>query len=577
MATGDLISFGPYCLIPAERILLKGREAVDVGSRALDVLIALVESAGEVVGQRELMVRAWPKVVVGDGSLRVTIAGLRKALGDGQDGMRYIANVTGRGYCFVAHVDRSKAQPLASPPLPRLISEPRPVLKHKLPARPARMVGRDGAVDTLSMLLASRRFVSVVGPGGMGKTTVAISIAHALLDEFGGAVYFVDLGAVTDATLVPSAVAAVLGVFGQAQDPLPGLLAFLAGRRLLLVLDNCEHVIDAAASLTERLHREVPQVHILTTSRESLRVEGEHVHLLVPLDYPTAREDLTAAEALATAAVQLFMERAFASGYTQDLTDADAPTVAAICSRLDGIALAIELAGSRVGTYGLRGTADLLSNRFKLLWQGRRSALPRHQTLAAMLDWSFNLLSARDRRVLGRLSIFVGLFTLEAALAVAADDQTDTMEVADSIASLIDKSLIWVVLVNGTAHHRLLDPTLAYAAEKLAQTAEANAVAKQHTLYYTQSLSSGAGNGGESPVKTWRLPDCTWEIFARPWSGAFQPPAKRRSVYGWQRRRRHCSLSFPCSSNAFAGASGAWLHCPKATRAVRPIWRFRHT
>src|SRR5450756_2137862 len=496
MTAGEFISFGPYRLIPAERILLRGEEAVEVGSRALDVLIALVESAGEVVGQRELMVRAWPNVVVGDGSLRVTIAGLRKALGDGHDGMRYIANVTGRGYCFVAHVDRSKAQPLASTPSPPLISEPQPVPKHKLPARLARMVGRDGAVDTLSMLLASRRFVSVVGPGGMGKTTVAISIAHALLDEFGGAVYFVDLGAVTDATLVPSAVAAVLGVFGQTQDPLPGLLAFLAGRRLLLVLDNCEHVIDAAASLTERLHREVPQVHILTTSRESLRVEGEHVHLLVPLDYPTAREDLTAVEALATPAVQLFMERAFAGGYTLDLTDGDAPTVAAICSRLDGIALAIELAGSRVGAYGLQGTADLLSNRFKLLWQGRRSAPPRHQTLAAMLDWSFNLLSARDRRVLGRLSIFVGLFTLEAALVVAADDQTDAMEIADAVTSLIDKSLIWVVLINGAPHHRLLDPTLAYASEKLAQTAEANVVAKQHALYYTQFLSSVAGKGG---------------------------------------------------------------------------------
>jgi predicted ATPase/DNA-binding winged helix-turn-helix (wHTH) protein len=496
MTAGEFISFGPYCLIPAERMLLRDGEAVDVGGRALDVLIALVESAGEVVGQRELMVRAWPNVVVGDGSLRVTIAGLRKALGDGQGGVRYIANVTGRGYCFVAHVDRAKVQPLASPPPPPLISEPQPVPKHRLPARLARMVGRDAAVETLSMLLASRRFVSVVGPGGMGKTTVAISIAHALLDEFGGAVYFVDLGAVTDATLVPSAVAAVLGVFGQTQDPLPGLLAFLAGRRLLLVLDNCEHVIDAAASLTERLHREVPQVHILTTSRESLRVEGEHVHLLVPLDYPTASEGLTAAEALATPAVQLFMERAFASGHTADLTDADAPTVAAICGRLDGIALAIELAGSRVGAYGLQGTADLLSNRFKLLWQGRRSAPPRHRTLAAMLDWSFNLLTARDQRVLARLSIFVGLFTLEAALVVAADAQTDALEVADAIASLIDKSLIWVVMINGAAHHRLLDPTLAYAAEKLAQTAEANAVAKQHARYYTQSLSSGPGKGG---------------------------------------------------------------------------------
>jgi predicted ATPase/DNA-binding winged helix-turn-helix (wHTH) protein len=485
MAAGDVISFGPYRLIPAERLLLRGEETVDVGSRALDVLIALAEAAGEVVGQRELMARAWPNVVVGDGSLRVTIADLRKALGDGQDGLRYITNVTGRGYCFVAPVNRSAAPSLASRSPPPSSESP-PVPKHQLPARLARMVGREDTVEALSMLLAARRFVSVVGPGGMGKTTVAVSVAHALLDEFGDAAYFIDLGAVTDATLVPSAVAAVLGVSVQAQDPLPSLLAFLAGRRILLVLDNCEHVIDAAALLTERLYSEAPQAHILTTSRESLRVEGEHVHLLAPLDYPVAREDLTAAEALASPAVQLFMERAFASGHASGLTDADAPAVAAICGRLDGIALAIELAGSRVGAYGLQGTADLLSNRFKLLWQGRRSAPPRHQTLHAMLDWSFNLLSDRDRRVLVSLSIFVGVFTLEAAQAVAADDQTDAMEVADAIASLIGKSLIWVAPIDGTAHHRLLDSTLAFAAEKRAQAAEANTIAKRHALYYAQ-------------------------------------------------------------------------------------------
>jgi predicted ATPase/DNA-binding winged helix-turn-helix (wHTH) protein len=494
MAAGDVISFGPYRLIPAERLLLRGGETVDVGSRALDVLIALAEVAGEIVGQRELMARAWPNVVVGDGSLRVTIADLRKLLGDGQDGVRYIANVTGRGYCFVAPVDRSAAQSLASrSPLPS--PEPPPVPKHKLPARLARMIGRDGAVEALSALLASRRFVSVVGPGGLGKTTVAVSVAHALLDDFGEAVYFVDLGAVSDPPLVPSAVAAVLGVFVQAQDPLPSLMAFLAGRRILLVLDNCEHVIDAAASLTERLYNDAPEVHILTTSREALRAEGEHVHLLTPLDYPVVRDDLTAAEALTSPAVQLFMERAFASGYPPSLTDVDAPAVAAICSRLDGIALAIELAASRVRSYGLQGTADLLNNRFKLLWQGRRSALPRHQTLHAMLDWSFNLLSDRDRRVLSRLSIFHGVFMLEAAQAVAADDQVDAMEVAEAIASLIDKSLIWVAPIDGTAHHRLLDSTLAFAAEKLAQSADANAVARRHALYYAQWCSNDPRKG----------------------------------------------------------------------------------
>ncbi|MDQ0393407.1 ATP-binding protein [Labrys monachus] len=494
MAAGDVISFGPFRLIPEERLLLRDGEAVGVGNRVLDVLVALVETAGEVVSQRDLIARAWPGVMVGDGSLRVTIASLRKALGDGEDGARYVANVTGRGYCFVAPVDRAAAQPSASAPLPPL-PEARSVPKLKLPPRLPRMVGRDDAVEALSMLLASRRFVSVVGPGGMGKTTVAVSVAHALLDAFGNAVYFVDLGAVTDAAVVLSAVATALGSSVQAHDPLPGLVAFLAGRRILLVLDNCEHVIDAAASLTERLYNDAPGVHILATSREALRAEGEHVHFLTPLGHPPVREDLTAAEALATPAVQLFMERAFASGHSGALTDADAPTVAAICSRLDGIALAIELAGSRVGAYGLQGTADLLSNRFKLLWQGRRSAPPRHKTLAAMLDWSFNLLSDRERRVLRRLSIFVGVFTLEAAQAVAADDQIDAGDVVETIASLIDKSLVWIAPFDGITHHRLLDSTLAFAAEKLAQAEEANAVARRHALYYAHRLSSGAGEG----------------------------------------------------------------------------------
>ncbi|CAB3769994.1 ATP-binding protein [Paraburkholderia solisilvae] len=487
MALADVISFGPFRLLAAERLLLAGNERVEVGSRALDVLIALAEAAGEVVGQRELMARAWPNIVVGKGSLRVAIAELRKVLGDGQNGVRYIANVTGRGYSFVEHVTCSAAQ--SSNPL-SLQFGPAPASKHKLPARLARMVGREGAVEALSTLLTTRRFVSVVGSGGIGKTTIAVCVAHTLLSDFGEGVYFIDLSAVNDAPLVPSAVAAVLGISVRENDPLPGLMAFLAGRRILLVLDNCEHVIDAAASLTEQLYNDAPQVHILTTSREALRAEGEHVHLLMPLDYPIVKECLTAAEALSFPAVQLFMERAFASGHASTLTDADAPAVAAMCSRLDGIALAIELAGSRVGTYGLQGTARLLSNRFKLLWQGRRSALPRHQTLHAMLDWSFNLLSNRDRRVLVRLSIFVGVFTLEAAQAVATDDQIDAMAVADAVSSLIDKSLIWVAQIDGLVYHRLLDSTMAFAAEKLGLNTEAKEVARRHASYYAQWRSN---------------------------------------------------------------------------------------
>jgi predicted ATPase/DNA-binding winged helix-turn-helix (wHTH) protein len=478
----DVASFGPFRLLAAERLLEKADEPLQLGGRALDILIALVERAGEVVTRKELLSRVWPDVIVEEANLRVHVAGLRKALGDGHDGARYVANVPGRGYCFVAPVTRSASQRSLLPAQPVVTDRLR-----KLPARLTRMIGRDDTVRGLSAQLRTRRFVSIVGPGGMGKTTVAVWIAHALIDDFKGAVFFVDLGALTDPGLVPTAVASALGIMVQAQDPFLSLLAFLGERRVLLVLDNCEHVIDAAAALAERVVSEAPQANILATSREALRVEGEHVHLLYPLDGPLDEVGLTAAEALTFSAVQLFMERAAASGNRVELSDADAPIVARICRRLDGIALAIELAASRVSSHGIRGTAELLDNRFKLLWQGRRTALPRHQTLNAMLDWSHNLLGERDKLVLCRLSVFVGVFTLKAALSVAGAAANEA-EVADAVASLVAKSLISTSAISESTYYRLLDTTQAYAAGKLAERSEADEVARRHAIYYSSYL-----------------------------------------------------------------------------------------
>jgi predicted ATPase/DNA-binding winged helix-turn-helix (wHTH) protein len=482
LRTNDVALFGPFRLFAAERLLEKAGEPLQLGGRALDILITLVERAGQVVTRKELISRVWPDVIVEDANLRVHVAGLRKALGDGRDGARYVANIPGRGYCFVAPVTRSASRRSLSPAQPVITDR-----VHKLPARLTRMVGREDTVRVLSAQLMTQRFVSIVGPGGMGKTTVAVSIAHALIDNFEGAVFFIDLGALTDPGLVPTAVASALGFMVQAKDPFLSLLAFLGERRVLLVLDNCEHVIDAAAALAEPIVSEAPQAHILATSREALRVEGEHVHLLYPLDGPLEDVGLTAAEALTFPAVQLFMERAAASGYRSELSDADAPIVAGICRRLDGIALAIELAASRVSSNGIRGTAELLDNRFKLLWHGRRTALPRHQTLNAMLDWSYNLLRECDKLVLCRLSVFVGVFTLKAALSVAGTEASDA-EVAEAAASLVAKSLISTTTIGESTYYRLLDTTQAYAAAKLTERGEADNIARRHAIYYSNYL-----------------------------------------------------------------------------------------
>jgi predicted ATPase/DNA-binding winged helix-turn-helix (wHTH) protein len=487
-AVPDNISFGPFRLFPAARAFEKDGVPLALGNRALDILTLLVERAGEVVSHRELIARVWRGLVVDPSNLRVHITGLRRALGDRDGKDRYIANVTGQGYCFVAPVTRDTT----SIPPTRVAEYPCGTARQRLVLPPvlARMIGRDETVQTVIADLIADRFVTIIGPGGMGKTTVAVSVAHAMLEEFSGAVCFVDIGAVTDPKHVATTIASTLGLTVQTENVLPALMLCVRSLRILLVLDNCEHVIDASATLAERLFQEAPGVHILATSREALRVEGEHAYWLPPLASPTPDGSVNVAEALKFPAVRLFMERAAASGSRVELSDADAASVAGICGRLDGIPLAIEFAAARAGAHGIAGTESLLKNRLGLHWQGRRTALPRHQTLRALLDWSYDFLAESERLVLRRLSIFVGPFTLEAAQAIACDKALDQAHIIDAVDGLVAKSLISVIPGGGLTRYRLLETTRVYALEKLEESGEKEAIADRHAKYFASLLNS---------------------------------------------------------------------------------------
>ncbi|WGS19979.1 winged helix-turn-helix domain-containing protein [Bradyrhizobium sp. ISRA463] len=483
----EVFEFGPFRLIAAERLLVKKGEPVAVGGRALDILIALIRRAGDVVSHRELVKRAWPDVVVEGSSLRVHVAGLRKALGDGRGGARYITNIPGRGYCFVAPVQSAAlSQPSAGASIER-------VKLQALPPRLQRMIGRDETVGILRSELTLRRFVSIVGPGGVGKTTVAVAVAHAMTTDFHNAVYLIDLSALRNGALIVSTVASAIGCLDRTQDSLPRLLAFLADKKALLVLDSCEHVVEPVATFAESVFRSTPLVHILATTREALRVEGENIYPLPPLDSPSDETTLTAAKALASPAAQLFMDRAAAGGYRQELSDEEAPVIASICRQLDGMPLAIELTASRTSAYGIKGLAQLIGERLMLLWPGRRG-VPRHQTLLAMLDWSYDLLSEQEQTVLCTLSVFVGAFSIEMAQAIAFELDRGEFHIEHFITGLVEKSLISISRTEGAWSYRLLDMTRAYAAIKLKRRGTENAVARRHALYFAERLGSIRAN-----------------------------------------------------------------------------------
>jgi predicted ATPase/DNA-binding winged helix-turn-helix (wHTH) protein len=491
------ISFGAFRLLPTQRLLLEGDRPVHVGSRARDILIALLERPGQLLSKQELLDRVWPDTFVEEGNLKVHVAALRRALGDGQAGKRYIANIPGRGYSFVAPVHRGPVIGGVALPIENVEA------RQDLPMPLTRMVGRSDTVAALSAQVIRQRFVTIVGAGGIGKTTVAIAVADSLAGSLEDGVRFVDLAPLSDPLLVPGALATALGIGVGSEKPLSNVISFLREKHLLIVLDNCEHLVEAAARMAEDVLKGAPRVHILATSREALRSEGERVHRLAPLAFPQSGTELTAAQALAFPSVQLFVERAAACLDAFELGDAEGPIVAEICRRLDGIALAIEIVAGRVDTFGVAGLAARLDERFSLLLRGRRTALPRHQTLHTTLDWSYALLPELQQIVLRRLAAFAGMFTMESASAVLADSDTPSSEIVDAIADLIAKSLVTASVDAAVALYRLLDTTRAYALVKLDAFSERDRFARRHAGHYRDLLEKAYGEWERKPASDW--------------------------------------------------------------------------
>jgi len=449
--------FQRFELVPDERRLLLDGAPAPVGARALDVLVALVENHDRVVTKRELFERVWPGLVVEENNLQVQVSTLRKLLGASA-----IATVAGRGYRFTLPVSGSgdAAQPPAG-------SSRATVARGNLPRPLGALHGREADRGAITTMLHGSALVSIVGPGGIGKTRLAIDVAQAVNAAYAGGCWLVDLAPVADARRVLPEVARVLGL----PDPQAGAGAMadaMAGHGVLIVLDNCEHVLDAVAALVDVLLRGAPDMRLLITSQEPLKVDGERIYRLDGLAVPPTNDARDAGDA---GAVRLFVERAQAV-WPQLAADHDTlAAIVEICRRLDGIPLAIELAAARVPLLGVEGVRARLDERFRVLTGESRLVLRRHQTLRAMFDFSHGLLSEHERKVFRRLGTFIGLIAVEQAQSVCADEQLDAWEVLRCLGALVDKSLV-IAVGEHPRRLRLLESARAYALEQLSAAGE---------------------------------------------------------------------------------------------------------
>ena len=440
----------------------------------------MVRANGEVVTKSELLDRVWPGAIVSENALEVHVSALRRALGADR---AMLKTVFGRGYCLTGEW---------RPTQPRAVSAGTAAVvgrESNLPLRVSQLIGRDAEISFIRDRLREVRMITITGPGGIGKTRLGLEVACSLVPKFAGDVQYVELASVCDQKVIYATVAGALDLKIEAREMSPQAVARAIGRRrVLLLLDNCEHVVDVAAALAEAIIRTCPQASILATSRELLRIEGEETYRVPPLAVPPDGAD--AGEMLQHSAVQLFMARMSLQG--SDVVRSDLSSVASICRHLDGIPLAIEFAAARAATLDLRSVLAGLAARFDLLTGGRRTALPQHQTLRAALDWSYDLLSPGEKELFRALGVFRSGFSLEAAVAVAGGTRNPSA-VMEGIANLVEKSLLGFDGPTGSNRWRFLETTRAYAFEELTESEQAGPTARRHAEFFRELIVPTSG------------------------------------------------------------------------------------
>lgn len=475
-----------------QRLLRVDGSDRQVGARAFDLLLALIERRDRVVSKDELLDVVWPGVVVEENNLPVHVSALRKLIGT-----RAIATVPGRGYRFVAALveaadTTSLGTAAAAVPAP---ADAGRFPASNLPAHRPSLLGRDVDLEALGILLTSHRLVTVLGAGGIGKSRLAQAAAERERRRDG--VCWVELAGLADPELLPLTVARQLDLSIEERGAREqALVEALASREMLLVLDNCEHLLEAVASFVERLLQAAPAVTVLATSQEPLRIAGEQHCRVDPLAVP---RDAAAPGAREHSALLLLEARIREASPRYVLAEEDLPVAVALCRELDGLPLAIELAAARVPLLGLRMVQSRVRERFHLLTAGTRTALRRHQTLRATMEWSYALLSEPQRALFRRLGIFSSGFTMDLAQSSCADDANDAWGVLDLLAALVDKSLV-VAEAGEPVRYRLLESPRAFAIEQLADTGETLEAMRRHAAAMLQLLVRADDGNMESTM-----------------------------------------------------------------------------